>query len=359
MMDDLFSEAMSYHGKVSPTTKDGSQPGKKEGTESDDDSTENENQPNHVEKETTDDGYDRTPPCKKPRCSGNTGHQRTLATPIKPNLHEGLRCIFLKEKPIPIWPRYRMPKSKNQFIKVHCREEWFAAVYRDHMPGKKPAGDVRPATAVCNSIVATIKAEVAKARDTHAKATVMELPPFIKVTFGKCLLTVSTHLRAIMVEADEDCYEWIGRDLPEVIRKTVTAQASSQDSETETPPGNFHFSTNTGIREKINWDFKARTWTLLLKNPPQELGEYLRERKLTLTVDGSLERQLFLEAKELCFFNAVKAWNDLDRSKKLRIKLPGKLAAGTISIEEQEGVQQESCESTDSSNEVEDPFREY
>ena len=96
-----------------------------------------------------------------------------------------------------------------------------------------------------------------------------------------------------------------------------------------------------------------------MKNPPQELGEYLRERKLTLTVDGSLERKLFLEAKELCFFNAVKAWNDLDQSKKLRIKLPDKLAAGTISIEEQEGVQQESCESTDSSNEVEDPFREY
>ena len=243
-----------------------------------------------------------------------------------------------------------MPKSKNQFIKVHCREEWFAAVYRDHMPGKKPAGDARPATAVCNSIVATIKAEVAKARDTHAKATKEEFPPFIKVTFGKCLLTVSTHLRAIMVEADEDCYEWIGRDLPEVIRKTVTAQASSQDSETETPPGNFHFSTNTGIREKISWDFKARTWTLLLKNPRQELDEYLRERKLTLTVDGKLEREVFLKAKEICFFNAVQAWNDLDQSKKLRIKLPGKLAAGTISIEEQEGVQQESSQSGDSSS---------
>ena len=88
-----------------------------------------------------------------------------------------------------------------------------------------------------------------------------------------------------------------------------------------------------------------------MKNPPQELDEYLRERKLTLTVDGSLERKLFLEAKELCFFNAVKAWNDLDQSKKLRIKLPDKLAAGTISIEEQEGVQQESSQSSDSSRE--------
>ena len=134
-----------------------------------------------------------------------------------------------------------------------------------------------------------------------------------------------------MVQADEDCYEWIGRDLPEVIRNTV-AQASSQDSEASPSSAQPHWNYRSygDIRGKVTWNRASRCWKLHMEDPKQDLSEYLAENDLTLTVGVGLRKSETQEERYKTYITACKVWNALDSSNKYRIKLRGESHVETI-----------------------------
>ena len=57
-------------------------------------------------------------------------------------------------------------------------------------------------------------------------------------------------------------------------------------------------------------------------NPPELLVDYLTAHNLTLTIAEGLNKDEFHKARTQTYITAVKLWNALDRSNRLRIRLP-------------------------------------
>ena len=75
-----------------------------------------------------------------------------------------------------------------------------------------------------------------------------------------------------------------------------------------------------------------------MKKPKNPLHEYLDARLLTLSVESGFNRHEFGKARHKAFLTAVDAWNDLDKSDRLRIRLPANLDEELINIPEQVGL---------------------
>ena len=123
-------------------------------------------------------------------------------------------------------------------------------------------------------------------------------------------------------------------NLPKRIRTRVN-QSESKSSSRKL----FSFKGNNGVKNKIKWWGPSRSWLLTFKNnDPNSLKDYLERNKMTLRVPDGLTKDAFEKARHEAFLNAVKAWNDLDESRRPRIKVPRQVEPETITFPPQPGV---------------------
>ena len=188
---------------------------------------------------------------------------------------------------------------------------------------------------VSEAIRAAIKEKVAFAKHQHKRVTSsktsrgerIDFPEFIEIAFQPALLTVSSNMKSLMVQADADCYRWMGCALVEEIEKIMTCEASSQkpDSDHHSP-----FSRGEkGISGKIRWSRRERTWRLKYVGAQETLGDYLRRKSLSLHVPPGLSYLEYQKKRRETFLTAVTAWNELDNSPRFRIRLHGNVRHGS------------------------------
>ena len=85
-------------------------------------------------------------------------------------------------------------------------------------------------------------------------------------------------MQSFMVLIDKECHEWISGTLVQEIEHRINDSISSEEPEADQPSSKFTFAKAiTGVRNKISWDNKHRTWKLAI-NPQEDFTKYL-ERK--------------------------------------------------------------------------------
>ena len=124
----------------------------------------------------------------------------------------------------------------------------------------------------------TLKSVVAQAKSEHKKVTNntnTEFPAFIKVGFGSSVLTVGSNMQSFTVLVDKECHEWISGTLVEEVEQRINSDISSEEPEADQPSSKFTFAKAiTGVRNKISWDNKHRTWKLAIQ-PQENVTNYL------------------------------------------------------------------------------------
>ena len=78
-----------------------------------------------------------------------------------------------------------------------------------------------------------------------------------------------------------------------------------------------------GVRDKITWNQPTRTWSLNVEEPKHEVEQYCHDNNLTLKVPlAADEYEDFDTLRHKALLDACTAWNELDGSRRHRIKLP-------------------------------------
>ena len=86
-----------------------------------------------------------------------------------------------------------------------------------------------------------MKAQVVNAKHEHKSQTKTDFPASLKVGFATSVLTVSSHVKAIMVQADKECYDWVCGPLLEEIEERILIDASSQSGDSDQVSSQFFF----------------------------------------------------------------------------------------------------------------------
>jgi len=143
-----------------------------------------------------------------------------------------------------------------------------------------------------------------------------------------------------MVLIDKECREWISGTLVQEIEHRINSDFSGEEPEADQPSSKFTFAKAiTGVRNKISWDNKHRTWKLYIK-PYEDVTNYLAKENLTLTVPMGLTKAAFENKRTETFRTAVSVWNEIYKTaKQFKIRLPEKFEKETITIPHQEGCQ--------------------
>ena len=112
--------------------------------------------------------------------------------------------------------------------------------------------------------------------------------------------------------------------------KKIRIEASSQDVDRE-PSSKpiFCAAPSRGKRNKIFWHHLSLTWKLFLIRPKVLLVDYIHEHDLSLSIPLGLNKDQFEKAKVATYITAVKVWNALDTSNRLRIRLPANMDEDT------------------------------
>ena len=188
---------------------------------------------------------------------------------------------------------------------------------------------------VCDAIVAAIKEKVAFAKQQHKRVSRgrFVFPEFIKIAFQPALLTVSSNMKSLMVQADADCYRWMGSALVKEIEKKMTCGVSRQD-----PDANQLWCRQAAISGKIHWSRRERTWRLETWNAQETVADYLRRESISLHVPPGLSRAAYKKARHKTFLAAIRSWNELDRSDRFRIRFPAKVERDVLNIPKQEEI---------------------
>ena len=124
------------------------------------------------------------------------------------------------------------------------------------------------------------------------------------------------------------------------IEHRINSDISSEEPEADQPSSKFTFAKAiTGVRNKISWDNKHRTWKLAIQ-PQENVTKHLEKENLTLTVPMGLTKAAFENQRTETFRTAVIVWNELYKSgAQFKIRLPEKFEKETITIPHQEGCQ--------------------
>ena len=155
-------------------------------------------------------------------------------------------------------------------------------------------------------------------------------------------------MQAVMVLTDKECHDWICGTLVQEIEKRLTCEASSQEQDSDQTSRKLTpANVITGIRHKVTWKRRHRTWKLDLRKPSEDLVTYLEKHQLSLTVQSGLSEKAFNEARRATFVTACLVWNELDNSGRFKIKLPSEFANDTITIPSQEGCCKRAAETDD------------
>ena len=227
---------------------------------------------------------------------------------------------------------------KTPFFRVSAWEQWliqYCALARKKMSRGFAALQKRSINSgrhtkgnLCKALLVDFRKTVEKAKHAHKKKTWSRFPAEFEVDFNGKRIHVHSSTLHIMVRADEKAVAWIRHEFDRVVQQHLTVEMSNAVTAGEYARcGEDKIDSYTGlaigVRDKIVWKPELLRWVLKSKgNEDINILQHCREHNLNICVDESLNRDEFKQERNRCLYNACIAWNQLDKSKAHRIKLP-------------------------------------
>ena len=161
----------------------------------------------------------------------------------------------------------------------------------------------------------------------------------LKAQIGGFNVTVLNLIRPKVLKVDADALIFITEYIVKrVVHLLSVAQAGTEAASSSAQPvplAKFHFpdSPTPNVRDKVVWDPTKHAWRIIVKSEHSHKvsDQHKDEQGRTLSVDFSLKREDYFEARIEAYDRAIRAWNALDKSKKDRIQVVNRQQIGTSS----------------------------
>ena len=142
-----------------------------------------------------------------------------------------------------------------------------------------------------------------------------------------CEVVASTTTRQLYIQATGESVKWIQNGL----RSSVTAYLDTElgaMSHTSSSAAADQVPTmrqmRAGVRDKIQWLPEHCSWNLKFKGDKGDDIAYCKEHNLNLAISRELKDVDFERARERAFQDAWQVWNAIDKSKRQRLRIPGR-----------------------------------
>ena len=159
-------------------------------------------------------------------------------------------------------------------------------------------------------------------------------PKILTIVIDGCQVEANTRARNFHIVANKKALVWIQTGLRKNVTEFMesrTKAISHTESTDEVPEGCHHLNYRNSIRDKVQWNPHRLAWTLNFEGVSGADQEYCRENGLGMNVDKTLGGHEFQVARQKAFEVACRVWNEVDGSKRRRIKgVGGELPFSTI-----------------------------
>ena len=217
-----------------------------------------------------------------------------------------LRCIFVDEECIPLWPQYLHRFYPGKFIRFGTREPWLTnfmavsrkSILRGYEPqdrGEKDKAEKDKALSrvlvksVCNELSLELRRVLAEARREHKRlqsSSHKGLPGVFTITVHHCEVQAFDYAKVLYIRADDSALNWIHKGLLQAIKAYIEVELGAI-SHTESPSNSDnHFPmqcNHNGVRDKIHWMPDTSAWGVKFKGTVGDDKRY-RKRKRTASI---------------------------------------------------------------------------
>ena len=273
-----------------------------------------------------------------------------------------LQCIFIpapsqqegKQKPkqparfpVPLWPTYVLAgapthKADEHWLLLGYAENWIARIAALSLKSSKADGRRNLVNGLRNLWVPRFQAALKVARKTHSgddgeqdDSSVQDDDTCDRVTGPRnftcakhvCYevdveghtMTVFNSLRPIVMQLDDRTIAFLSTHFAPSVATLAHSQLKLPTVAPK-PAAPFHFTPDQlrNIRGKIVWVPTGHLWKLEVKKPKKILDD----SELCFPVAPSLSPADYMTAKVDAYVQAIRFWNDMDGSTRLRISVP-------------------------------------
>ena len=147
----------------------------------------------------------------------------------------------------------------------------------------------------------------------------------VTIRMHGCDVIASTNARYFYIKAEVKSAMWIQSGLRSSVKAYIDRELRAMSHTLSTgvdEPNAIMLNLRPGVREKIMWKPEKFKWDIKFKGDIGSDVAFCKKNQIYLTVDKSLISDEFMAAREEAFINAMHVWNAVDKSGRLRIKIP-------------------------------------
>ena len=264
--------------------------------------------------------------------------------PIRLEDNPDVTCVLVRrgaaEIAVPLWPQYRATwegcdSPDAVWVVVASSEQWFkqtvdaATTKSVRCIGKNVNDFVRKEMVACITSVRNQKPEIAGSDlFTDDDLTTWKSSTYrgicsLEISIGGYSLACLNYLPKLVVKLDEKTPVFIRSWLLPLVQKLARSQGQEQEVPKETAQSvsvsslasfQFTFDATPSIRGKIAWVPNEHAWRIFPKK-----AKFQTDTKFK--VDPELADEEYEKEKRVKYSQAVKVWNQVDGSKRLKITL--------------------------------------
>ena len=254
-----------------------------------------------------------------------------------------LRCIFVDEEVIPLWPQYLHRACPGNFIRFGTREPWltnfmaasrksFLRGYEPQDRGEKDKVEKDKAfsrvlvKSVCNKLSLELRRVLCEARKEHRRvhsSSRKRSPGVVTIKMHHCEVNASDHARVLYILADDSAVNWIHKGLHQAVKAYLEVELRAISHIQSPSDSGKHFPmhcNNNGVRDKIHWMPDKSAWGVKFDGMVGDDKRYSEENGLNLSVSLSYGNDKYKEMRMNAFHDACMVWNAVDQSGKKRVQ---------------------------------------
>jgi len=247
--------------------------------------------------------------------------------------------------PIPLWPQYKVDWGTfdlegPMFLSVASEEHWlmrmidgqtkvpvrtvakkFVDQFRSEFNARMQVArfDLRLPTSSLFDVDDILPQTQYSFKSTRGRES-----PMIKIQIAETSITCVNTMQRILLKLDTATESFISAVMAPAIKNVANSLATLKevrppivpsDSQESSQTYQLGFNCTPNLRDKVTWRVSMHSWHVLVKKPKAKVREYY-------AVDSALSPEDYNAQKISMYWEAVKHWNEIDGTKRIRITVP-------------------------------------